>query len=68
MRRGQMEKESRRLKAESLGMARAARSHYQQLSRLDEILGKDQGAKKERARLRTLILQQEKSKKTTKKN
>lgn len=44
-------KEERRKKAARLAEERAKRSPQQQLDHLDRLLGKDQGAKRERARL-----------------
>lgn len=44
-------KEQRRENAARLAEERAKRSPQQQLDRLDKMFGKDQGAKKERARL-----------------
>lgn len=51
MRRGQAEIERRRNAAEERAESRASRTAQQQLELLDERLGKEAGAYKERARL-----------------
>lgn len=51
MRRGQVAKADRRGRAELLAEKRSRRTAEQQLGRLDQLLGKGKGAKKERARL-----------------
>ena len=48
-------RESRREMAAELEAERATRTPKQQLARLDERLGKDTGARKERARLQALL-------------
>ncbi len=50
------QKEKRRESAKKCAESRAKRSDKQQLAHLDKILGKDKGAKKERARLKERIL------------
>jgi len=54
----QKEKERKRLMNQE---ARAKRSPDEQLARLDKLLGKDQGAKKERARLLKQIEEEKKN-------
>ncbi len=51
MRRGSAEIERRRDAAQERAEARASRSAQQQLELLDDLLGKGEGAGKERARL-----------------
>jgi hypothetical protein len=48
-------RQSRRETAAELEAERATRTPKQQLTRLDERLGKDAGARKERARLQILM-------------
>lgn len=52
MRRSKLEKQKEAQERSSL---RAKRSHNDQLAVLDSRLGKDQGAKKERSRLKLLL-------------
>lgn len=52
-------RDERRESAIERQAARDARSHQQQLERLDRMFGKGKGAAKERARLRALIKQGE---------
>lgn len=56
----------KRKKAEERFKERETRTPQQQLDRLDEMLGKGQGATKERASLAKLIGKTEKSKKSKK--
>jgi len=51
MRRGPADRERRRNAAEERAEARASRTVQQQLYKLDDLLGKGDGAVKERARL-----------------
>ena len=55
MRRGKQARDERRAKAEELVENRAKRTPQQQLTRLDEMFGKGNGARKERARLAKAI-------------
>jgi len=52
MKRGPIEKARKRASAEERKEARAQLSPKQQLDRLDAIHGRDEGAEKERARLK----------------
>ena len=54
MKRGPIEKARKRASAEERKEARANLSPDQQLKRLDALLGKGEGAEKERARLESL--------------
>lgn len=55
MRRGKVDRARRREKAEALAVERSKRTPEQQLKRLDEMHGVDQGAEKERALLKKAI-------------
>ena len=52
----------RQEQAEKLRKARAKRTDQQQLNRLNKLLGKDKGAKKERAKLKERIKDERKQK------
>ena len=52
----------RQEQAEKLRKARAKRTDQQQLNRLDKLLGKNKGAKKERAKLKERIKDERKQK------
>jgi hypothetical protein len=68
MKRGNRDKELRREKAEALSAERAKRTPQQQLDLLDKRFGKDNGAKRERAKLlREITSTETKTKKEKKK-
>jgi len=52
------QRQQRRESAKKCAEARAKRSDKQQLAHLDKLLGKNKGAKKERARLKARIAKQ----------
>ena len=66
MRKGRLAREERVTRAKARQEARNQRTPQQQLNYLDIVLGEDQGAKRERRRLRHMIdpVDQENSKKT----
>jgi len=55
MKRGRVAKEQRRENALILEEERTKRTDRQQLNRLDKLFGKNKGAKKERAKLKSRI-------------
>ena len=64
--RGSVVKEAARKRAKEMAEERAKRTPQQQIERLDQMFGKGEGAKKERAKLAKQIAESKKGKKKDK--